>query len=170
MLAPFHWIKRLFSVHINPESSLPAQQLVTQQAWGQPPAIIYLNKLPPIPTHGGNSTGEVLSSPAMGSETGDISSGSCESQGPIEHRTHARVGLLGNPSDVYYGRTISFSLGNFWASVRLEPSEDLVIKPHPHHDLVAFASIDHLVRISLVSPALLILVLKMRSLCCLMRN
>ncbi|KAG8384880.1 hypothetical protein BUALT_Bualt04G0164300 [Buddleja alternifolia] len=44
----------------------------------------------------------------------------------IEHRAYARVGLLGNPSDVYYGRTISFSLGNFWASVKLEPSQDLV--------------------------------------------
>ncbi|KAK1311983.1 Glucuronokinase 1 [Acorus calamus] len=63
----------------------------------------------------------------------------------IEHRAYARVGLLGNPSDVYYGRTVSFSLGNFHASVRLEPSEDLVIKPHPTHDLVVFRSIDHLV-------------------------
>nr|AGH33734.1 mevalonate kinase [Asparagus officinalis] len=72
----------------------------------------------------------------MGSEIDD---------GFIEHRTHARVGFLGNPSDVYSGRTISFSLGNFWASVRLEPSKDLVIEPHPHHDLVSFSSIAHLV-------------------------
>ncbi|OAY81247.1 Glucuronokinase 1 [Ananas comosus] len=63
----------------------------------------------------------------------------------IEHRACARVGLLGNPSDVYYGRTISFSIGNFWASVRLRPSEDLVIEPHPKHDLVVFDSIHHLV-------------------------
>ncbi|KAJ0113367.1 hypothetical protein Patl1_02854 [Pistacia atlantica] len=52
----------------------------------------------------------------------------------IEHKAHARVGLLGNPSDVYYGRTISFSLGNFWATVKLEPSDHLIIKPHPVHD------------------------------------
>ncbi|KDP46399.1 hypothetical protein JCGZ_10239 [Jatropha curcas] len=63
----------------------------------------------------------------------------------IEHRAYARVGLLGNPSDVYYGRTISFSLGNFWATVRLQPSDDLVINPHPKHDLVQFSSLDHLV-------------------------
>ncbi|KAL6520207.1 Glucuronokinase 1 [Orobanche minor] len=63
----------------------------------------------------------------------------------IEHRAYARVGLLGNPSDVYYGRTISFSLGNFWASVKLEPSKDLVIVPHPTHDLVQFHSLSHLV-------------------------
>ncbi|EEF40976.1 ATP binding protein, putative [Ricinus communis] len=63
----------------------------------------------------------------------------------IEHKAYARVGLLGNPSDVYYGRTISFSLANFWASVRLQPSDDLIIQPHPKHDLVRFSSIDHLV-------------------------
>ncbi|KAK6256396.1 hypothetical protein SCA6_017701 [Theobroma cacao] len=65
--------------------------------------------------------------------------------GVIEHKAYARVGLLGNPSDVYFGKTISFSLGNFWASVKLEPSHNLVIKPHPTHDLVEFNSLDHLV-------------------------
>lgn len=64
----------------------------------------------------------------------------------IEHRAYARVGLLGNPSDVYYGRTISISLGNFWASVKLEPSDNLMILPHPAHDLVQFDSLPHLVR------------------------
>lgn len=65
--------------------------------------------------------------------------------GIVEHKAYARVGLLGNPSDVYYGRAISFSLGNFWASVRLEPSTDLVIFPHPTHDLVQFNSLPYLV-------------------------
>ncbi|GER47448.1 GHMP kinase family protein [Striga asiatica] len=62
----------------------------------------------------------------------------------IEHRSYARVGLLGNPSDVYNGRTISFSLGNFWAQVRLEPSENLSILPHPALDLLQFDSLPHL--------------------------
>ncbi|KAI3939275.1 hypothetical protein MKX01_002143 [Papaver californicum] len=62
----------------------------------------------------------------------------------IEHKSFARVGLLGNPSDVYFGRTISFSLGNFWAIVRLEPSKYLIIQPHPTNDLVQFDSLDHL--------------------------
>lgn len=31
----------------------------------------------------------------------------------FEHRSFARVGFLGNPSDVYFGRTISFTIGNF---------------------------------------------------------
>ncbi|GMH06796.1 hypothetical protein Nepgr_008636 [Nepenthes gracilis] len=63
----------------------------------------------------------------------------------IEHKAYARIGLLGNPSDVYYGNTISLALGNFFASVKLKPSEHLVIRPHPFHDLVHFNSLDHLV-------------------------
>lgn len=68
-----------------------------------------------------------------------------EENSVIEHRAYARVGLLGNPSDVYNGRTISFSLGNFWASVKLQPSDNLMIVPHPAHDLVQFDSLSHLV-------------------------
>ncbi|KAF5739594.1 glucuronokinase 1 [Tripterygium wilfordii] len=63
----------------------------------------------------------------------------------IQHKVYARVGLLGNPSDVYYGRTISFSLANFYATVNLQASDHLLIKPHPTHDLVQFTSLDHLV-------------------------
>ncbi len=36
----------------------------------------------------------------------------------ITSRTHARIGLLGNPSDSFFGRTISLSLANFYAEVR----------------------------------------------------
>ncbi|XP_022134334.1 glucuronokinase 1 [Momordica charantia] len=63
----------------------------------------------------------------------------------IEHKAYARVGLLGNPSDVYYGRTISFALGDFWATVRLQPSDELVITPHPYDDNIHFTSLVHLV-------------------------
>nr|KYP44013.1 hypothetical protein KK1_034535 [Cajanus cajan] len=63
----------------------------------------------------------------------------------IEHKAYARVGFLGNPSDVYYGKTISFSLGNFCATVKLAPSDVLIIQPHPLHDLVHFASLSQLV-------------------------
>jgi len=37
----------------------------------------------------------------------------------IRKRAYARAGLLGNPSDGYNGRTISFILRNFWAEVVL---------------------------------------------------
>ncbi|KAL9669056.1 hypothetical protein QQ045_006597 [Rhodiola kirilowii] len=63
----------------------------------------------------------------------------------IEHEVYARIGLLGNPSVVYFGRTISLSLSNFSSTVRLEPSEKLIIEPHPTHDLMHFDSLDHLV-------------------------
>jgi hypothetical protein len=36
----------------------------------------------------------------------------------ITCRAHARVGFLGNPSDGYFGKTISFSLANFYAEVK----------------------------------------------------
>lgn len=63
----------------------------------------------------------------------------------IEHKAYARVGLLGNPSDVYYGNTIAFSISNFFATVKLIPSIELIIQPHPTHDLVNFSSNHQLV-------------------------
>ena len=39
---------------------------------------------------------------------------------PITRRAHARVGLLGNPSDGFFGKTIAVSLANFWAEVTTE--------------------------------------------------
>lgn len=74
------------------------------------------------------------------------SSGDENNNAVLEHRSFARIGFLGNPSDVYFGRTISFTIGNFWASAKLEPSDHLLIKPHPYHDLVRFDSLDNLVR------------------------
>ncbi|PWA34306.1 glucuronokinase G [Artemisia annua] len=75
-----------------------------------------------------------------GSSSGDINI--------IEHKAYARIGLIGNPSDVYYGRTISVNIENFNASVRLEPSSDLFILPHHTHDLVQFSSLNHLTGLS----------------------
>ncbi|XP_066398321.1 glucuronokinase 1 isoform X2 [Miscanthus floridulus] len=63
----------------------------------------------------------------------------------FERRAYARVGLLGNPSDVYGGRALSFTIADFFATVRLRPSPELLIQPHPYHDLVAFPSLSQLV-------------------------
>lgn len=46
----------------------------------------------------------------------------------IETYAYARAGFLGNPSDGYYGKTISFILRNFRARVLLYPSARLEIK------------------------------------------
>ena len=40
----------------------------------------------------------------------------------IETYAYARAGLLGNPSDGYYGKTISLLMRNFRARVVLYPS------------------------------------------------
>ena len=38
----------------------------------------------------------------------------------VEESCHARVGLMGNPSDGFKGKTLSFLLANFKATVRIE--------------------------------------------------
>ena len=47
----------------------------------------------------------------------------------IEERAYARAGLLGNPSDGYFGKTISISVKNFGAHVTLYESPELKIEP-----------------------------------------
>jgi hypothetical protein len=36
---------------------------------------------------------------------------------------YARVGLMGNPSDGFFGKTISLSIANYWAEVTIAPSD-----------------------------------------------
>ena len=45
----------------------------------------------------------------------------------LRHRAHARAGLMGNPSDGYYGKTISLTIRNFHAEVVLYEWEDVEI-------------------------------------------
>ncbi|XP_033969270.1 uncharacterized protein LOC117468988 [Trematomus bernacchii] len=42
---------------------------------------------------------------------------------PITYRSFARVGLMGNPSDGFNGKTIAMSISNFWAEVTLVESQ-----------------------------------------------
>jgi hypothetical protein len=49
---------------------------------------------------------------------------------PLNSRTFARVGLMGNPSDGFFGRTIAMSISNFWAEVAIVESEKLVYFLH----------------------------------------
>jgi glucuronokinase len=67
----------------------------------------------------------------------------------ITSRVHARVGLLGNPSDGFGGKTISFSLANFWAEATLTPlpcGQGVRFAPHPVHDSASHASVQALRR------------------------
>ena len=62
----------------------------------------------------------------------------------IESRAYARAGLLGNPSDGYYGKTISVIIRNFGAIVSIYESPDLVIEEQVI-DSNRFRNIYHLV-------------------------
>ncbi|MGA0558045.1 mevalonate kinase family protein [Larkinella sp. VNQ87] len=61
----------------------------------------------------------------------------------IETRAYARAGLLGNPSDGFFGKTISISVRNFGSSISLYESPELNIEPQPQ-DTNTFRSIYHL--------------------------
>ena len=62
----------------------------------------------------------------------------------IRTKTYARAGLIGNPSDGYFGKTIAFSVRNFCAQVTLYESPQLEIKFH-QKDHTMFASMRQLV-------------------------
>ena len=63
----------------------------------------------------------------------------------IETYGYARAGFLGNPSDGYFGKTISFSIMDFRARVLLYPSARLEIKPSKA-DLPIFENLEDLHR------------------------
>jgi glucuronokinase len=62
----------------------------------------------------------------------------------IESRAFARAGLLGNPSDGYFGKTISIIVRNFGARVILYESPELIIEEQAE-DQNTFRNIFHLV-------------------------
>lgn len=63
----------------------------------------------------------------------------------VETYAYARAGLLGNPSDGYYGKTIAFLVRNFRARVLLYPSARLEIKPSKA-DMPVFENLEDLYR------------------------
>jgi glucuronokinase len=56
---------------------------------------------------------------------------------------HARAALIGNPSDGYNGKTISFTFSNFFAEVELYETPELELLPNPS-DHSLFSSIESL--------------------------
>jgi glucuronokinase len=63
----------------------------------------------------------------------------------IETYGYARAGLLGNPSDGYFGKTIAFAMTNFRARALVYPSGRLEIKPSKA-DVPVFENLDDLYR------------------------
>ena len=62
----------------------------------------------------------------------------------IEERAYARAGLLGNPSDGYFGKTISISVKNFGAHVTLYDSPELKIEPQ-EQDINEYKNVSSLI-------------------------
>ncbi len=62
----------------------------------------------------------------------------------IETRAYARAGLIGNPSDGYFGKTISITVKNFGAHVTLYQSPELRIEPQ-RQDMNEYANIHSLI-------------------------
>lgn len=65
-------------------------------------------------------------------------------RGTITTKARARVGLFGNPSDGYNGKTIALTISNFWASATVAPSDRLTLIPHPLFDPCDFGSLGDL--------------------------
>lgn len=65
----------------------------------------------------------------------------------IETYAYSRAGLLGNPSDGYYGKTIALLVRNFRARVLLYPSARLEIKPSKA-DTPIFENLDELYQLT----------------------
>ena len=63
----------------------------------------------------------------------------------IHTQAYARAGLLGNPSDMYGGKTLSFLIRDFSAQVRLWESPLLTFRLHPQHDRTEFQDLSDLV-------------------------
>jgi len=63
----------------------------------------------------------------------------------IRAKSYPRAGLIGNPSDGFFGKTVSFAFSNFCSEVLLYESPELEILPC-QKDQSCFASVQELVR------------------------
>jgi glucuronokinase len=62
----------------------------------------------------------------------------------IETKAYARAGILGNPSDGYFGKIIAITIKDFEARVLLYESHELMIQSH-NEDISVFKSMEDLV-------------------------
>jgi len=49
----------------------------------------------------------------------------------VVERAYARIGLIGNPSDGFNGKTISVAIQNYYATVRIRPAASVELVAHP---------------------------------------
>lgn len=62
----------------------------------------------------------------------------------IQSTVYARVGLAGNPSDGFNGKTLSACVRNWSATVTLEPADRIIIQPNPDMDRMEFDDLESL--------------------------
>ncbi|HEX28452.1 TPA: hypothetical protein ENG04_00030 [Candidatus Poribacteria bacterium] len=67
----------------------------------------------------------------------------------IREKAFARIGFIGNPSDGFYGKTISSTITNFYAQVTLWESPKLQIIPHKIYDPTEFSSLKELYEVAI---------------------
>ncbi|MDH3345666.1 MAG: hypothetical protein OEL75_00625 [Kiritimatiellaceae bacterium] len=63
----------------------------------------------------------------------------------IRTRAYARAGLVGNPSDGYFGKTISFTFRNYYAEVVMYPSRQIELLPS-QRDRAIYSDLDSVVQ------------------------
>lgn len=63
----------------------------------------------------------------------------------IRARTYARAGLAGNPSDGFFGKTLSFTIQNFFAEVVVYPSQYLELLTGPR-DRTVYLDLNEMVK------------------------
>jgi glucuronokinase len=75
-----------------------------------------------------------------------INSASCSILGPmiIQETAYARAGLVGNPSDIFNGKTISLLFDRFKATVTLYETPKLTVIP-TERDILSFRGVEDLV-------------------------
>jgi hypothetical protein len=72
--------------------------------------------------------------------------------GAVHFRTFARVGVMGNPSDGFFGKTVSLAIANYWASASVwedvEHPGRVTIEAHPVFDPGVFDDLSQLSRVT----------------------
>eukprot|EP00298_Acanthocystis_sp_HF-20_P011566 c19456_g1_i3.p1 GENE.c19456_g1_i3~~c19456_g1_i3.p1 ORF type:complete len:467 (-),score=206.45 c19456_g1_i3:37-1437(-) len=62
----------------------------------------------------------------------------------VTEYAYARAGLIGNPSDGYFGKTIALSISQYSARVTIRQGSKIVLVPHLQFDRETFESLDEL--------------------------
>ncbi len=63
----------------------------------------------------------------------------------VRTRAYSRAGLVGNPSDGYFGKTLSVTIRNFYAEITMYETPEIEIIPN-ERDHSLFRNLDHLVK------------------------